>query len=92
MKIEESATGRAFLPIDFSPLSRRAETYMLQIVLICRDMKLMNALCHSHFFCYQCLAGKASPMLDNFLPKFSLKDDSARKNCVYFVAYCLYAD
>ncbi len=39
-----------------------------------------------------CWEGKASPMSDIFSPKFSLKDYSARKNCVYFVAYCLYTD
>mmetsp|Transcript_52077 Transcript_52077/g.108719 ORF Transcript_52077/g.108719 Transcript_52077/m.108719 type:complete len:90 (-) Transcript_52077:135-404(-) len=42
-------------------------------------MKLMNALCHSHLSRYQCLAGKASPMSDDFSLKFLLKDDSARK-------------
>ena len=91
-KVQPNVRCTAILPTNFSPLSRRAKTYMLQIVLIYRDMKLMNTLCYSHFFCYQCLPGKASPMRDNFSPKFSLIDDSARKTCVYFVAYCLYLD
>ena len=92
VKIEESATGNAIPPIDFSPLCRWDKTWMLQIVLIYHDMKLMNTLRHSHLFCYQCLAGKASPMRNNFSPKFSLKDDSDSKNCVYFVEYCQYTD
>ena len=92
VEIEESATGHAILPMDFSPLSWWDKTYMLQIVLIYHGMKLMNTLCLSHLFFYWCLARKASPTSDTFSLIFSLKDDSARKNCVEFVACCLYTD
>ena len=64
VEIEESATGPATLPIDFSPLSWWDKTYMLQIVLIYHGMKLMNTLCLSHLICFWCLAMKASPMSD----------------------------
>ena len=85
-------TGHAILLMDFSPLSWWDKTYMLQIVLIYHGMKLMNTLCLSHLFCYWCLARKASPISDTFSLIFSLKDDSARKNRVEFVACCLYTD
>ncbi len=80
MKIEESATGPAIQPIVISPLCWWDKISMLQIVLSYNDMKLLNTLRHSHHFCYQCLAGKATPRSDNFSLKFSLKDDSDRKN------------
>ena len=92
VEIEESATGHAILPNHFSPLSWWDKTYLLQIVLIYHEMKLMNTLCLSHLFCFWCLAVKASPMSDTFSLIFSLKDDSARKNRVEFVACCLYKD
>ena len=92
VEIEESATGNAILPMDFSPLSWWDKTNMLQIVLIYHGMKLMNTLCLSHLFCYWCLARKASPKSDTFSLIFLLKDDSARKNRVEFVACCLYTD
>ena len=67
---------------------------MLQIVLIYHGMKLMNTLCLSHLICFKfwCLAMKASPMSTTFSLIFSLKDDSARKNRVDFVVYCLNTD
>jgi hypothetical protein len=65
---------------------------MLQIALIYFEMKHMNTLSPSHLFCYQCLAGKLNSL--HFLANILLKDhdDSARKNCVYFVVCCLYTD
>ena len=92
VEIKGSATGLAILPNPFSPLSWWDKTYVLQIVLIYHGMKLMNTLCLSHLICFWCLAMKASPMCDTFSLIFSLKDDSARKNCVKFVAWCLYTD
>ena len=92
VEIEESATGHAILPNPFSPLSWWDKTYMLQIVLIYHGMKLMNTLCLSHLICFWCLAMKASPMSTTFSLIFSLKEYSARKNRVEFVACCLNTD
>ncbi len=92
VKIKQSATGHAILPMKISPLSWWDKTYVLHIVLIYHDMKLMNALCLSHSICYWCIAGKASPNGDNFSLKCSLKVDSARGKCVYIVVSCLYTD
>ena len=92
VEIEESATGHAILPNPFSPLSWWDKTYVLQIVLIYHGMKLMNTLCLSHLICFWCLAMKASPMSATFSLIFSLKEYSARKNRVEFVACCLNTD
>ncbi len=76
MKIGESATGHAILPMDFSLLSWWDMTYMLQIVLIYHGMKLINTFCLSHLCCYQHLARKASPKGDTFSLNFLLNEHS----------------
>ncbi len=68
VKIRESATRRAILPMDLSLLPWWDVTYMLQILLIYTGMKLINTLYLSHLFCIQCLAGKACPTGDTSLP------------------------
>ncbi len=92
VKIRESATRCVILLMDFSLLSWWDTTYMLQIVLIYRGMKLINTLCFSHLFCYWCVAGVACPMSNTFSPNFLLNKDSVRKNCVYCVSCCLHAN
>ncbi len=44
----------------------------------------------SHLLLMPCW--EASPTSNNFLQKCLLKDDSARRKCVYIVAFCLYTD
>ncbi len=92
VKIGESATRRAILPMDFSLLSWWEATYMLQILLLDDAMKLINILYLSRLFWNQCLAGKACPMGDTSSPKFLLNKDSVQNFCVEFVACCLHAD
>ncbi len=65
---------------------------MLQIVLINYGFKPTNAFCSSHNFCYQCLVWKARPKVDTFSSNVLSVHDSARKQCVYLVSYCLYGD
>jgi hypothetical protein len=38
------------------------------------------------------LAGKASPMSNMYVLKFSFNDDSVQENCVYYIACSLHAD
>ena len=63
-----------------------AQIYIHILTFTITDVKLMNTCCLSHLVCFWCLAMKASPMSYTFSLIFSLKDDSARKNCVKFVA------
>jgi hypothetical protein len=82
VKIRESATRHANLLMDFSLLSWWDTIYMLQLVFIYHGMKLINFLCLSHLFSYQCLAGKAFPIGNTFSTKYLLNTGSVQKNCV----------
>ncbi len=87
VKIGKSATRYANGQMEFSPLPSLpwwvpswCTTCVLQTVLIYHEKKHMNTLTSFHLFCYQCLAGKESPMGDTFSQKFSLKDCSPGNN------------
>ncbi len=72
-KIEESATRQAMRPSAISPPSWRVTSQFLLIVLIYQVMKPTYNVCPSHAIIYRRLATSASPTLDIFSTKFSLK-------------------
>ena len=76
----------------FSSVSMRQDLHVADSSYLPWNEAYDHSLSLSHLICFWCLAMKASPMSDTFSLIFSLKDDSARKNRVEFVACCLNTD